>query len=143
MSTLMIPDSLKLALRSLYRSDPCDDGKIREIEKDHEWTIIYSYSEWSGYHDENNYYSYTTTVLDHEPALPDTREWYCAKMLPRNREMYEKLLSGYSILEICEFQKSCGYPEYYNKTIIKIDSVDPEYQYTRPLWILDDSSKSR
>jgi len=139
MSTLMIPESLKQVLRKRYELK----DTFMESEQDHEWTITYSFSEWSGYHDECNYYSYSTSVLDHEPVLSDRQEWYRTEMLPQNKEMYEKLLHEYNIADIYEIHKSCGYPEYYSRIVIKLDCPDPEYHYTNPLWILDEDSKSR
>ena len=143
MSIMMIPDSLKLALRNRYKSHPDDDGEFSETAMEHEWTVKYCYSEWSGYHDESNYYSYSTTVLDHEPVLSDNQEWHRVETPPDIREWYTEVLQGYDIVDIYKIHKSCGYPEYYSKTIIKIDCTDSEYQYTRPLWIMAESNKSR
>ena len=92
MSVLMIPESLKLALRRRYKSDTGEDGEFRESGTDHEWTVSFSYSEWSGYHDESNYYSYSTTIMDHEPVLPDNQEWYRAKSCRRTENTLKNCL---------------------------------------------------
>ena len=143
MNTLRIPDSLKQALRSCYESDPDEDGEITEKETENTWSVSYSYSEWSGYHDESNYHSYSTIVLDHEPAMPNSQEWHLTEMLPQNREFYAKLFHGYDIKDLYQISKSCDYPEDYSETIIKLDCSDPDYQYTRPLWVIRASSTCR
>ncbi len=140
MSAMMIPNSLKKALRSRYEDEP---NNVHESGTDHEWTITYSFSEWSGYHDETNYYSYSTTILDHEPDLSDSQDWFRVKMLPQNKEYYAKLFQGFDIVDLYEISKRCGYPEHYSKTVIKLNCPEPDSRCANPLWILTESSKFR
>lgn len=54
MSTLMIPDQLKNALRKRYSG--AENRHITEKATEHEWSVSFGYSVWSGYHDEDDYY---------------------------------------------------------------------------------------
>ena len=143
MSTLMIPDSLKLALRDLHKEDPENNAEFTESEKEHEWIVTYSYSEYSGYHDESNIYVYTTTVLDHEPVLEDAQEWRLREEYPGVREKYEKLFHGYHIVDMTSYTKHDQFFHFFSIKIIKLDCSDPEYPYTRPLWVLFEEEDCR
>ena len=147
MSTLRLPEQLVKSLRTRYTWKDEEDGSIsypRELAEDHKWTIYQGYSEWSGYHDEDNYHYYSVTIADHELPREDAYENYRGEILPENMERLKKQFQGYEIVDGYTLNYSKGYGNYYYHTYFKLLCTEPAYaEYTNPLWVLQQSDETR
>ena len=137
----VVPEDLKKLLRNYVSYG---NGTVSETSGGNIWKVSDSDSEFSGYHDEENYYTCMAAVSDHEITLRPILDR--EKMRPDDEKRFSKLFQDYEIMDITQsYYSESDWPwKTIHRIHARIRSHDPETGSPMPpLWIVIEDTKTR